>query len=529
MKKKSAGILEPEDVFLKYYNKVPKNSKMAFIWSFILALCTHMYIMANNYPNHDGIRLIQGATDGLSLGRWFLRYACGWNGRIAFLNSSTLFVAIIALSLATAVIVDLFHIKNRISIFLISGIIVAFPAVTSIFSYTFAADGHMIAFFLAIAAVKVCDSPKRYSVIKGGVLLCLAMGIYQAYIAVSATLIVILFIYKIISGAYKTLQQVFKDTGKFVIMGILGSVLYFIMLNICLEIYGVQLAEYQGIGNLGAMSISYYFNNIISTYKHFIEFFQIPVISRNVFVLAITIIGLISVIGLLLMFVADKNIEMWQKIAAIIFVLLLPVAVNLVTITSNEIFYHMVMKQGYCLIYILPIILMSGLSVKYNENAERYFGLNQYLIKIKYVITAVTAVMVIDFIVIANIGYWSLEVKNQRVYGLMNRIVYSIENFEGFSYDMPVYFTGSEENKFYLNTKMSDDEIEGLTGIEKSTLVYGDGKFHDYVQNYLGVYFKSTSTKQREAIDASEEFKEMNNYPEKDSITIIDGVLVVKM
>lgn len=465
-----------------------------------------------------------------------MEYVCKWNGDYTFLNWITVLCAIILISIAVAVIINLFNIKNFLSIVLISGIVVAFPSVTSIFSYTFAADGYILSFLLAVVSVKVTGAYKNFKgSLIGGILLSLSMGIYQAYVAVAAATVIMVLIVGIIEDKFKNKKEFFIEIIKYFFMGLIGSAIYYIILKIVLKMRYVSLLSYQGISNFmesGIINIKGYLFNFIETYKDIITFFNLPVIARNNFIVVVLYIGLLCGFILLIIYIIDKKVQLWHKIAVMFLILIFPVALNIVLIASKEVFYHMVMRHAWCYVFMFPLVFINWMSMKYSEDIEnKYLNIisSVYFKGLKYVTLIITAVMVINFIVIANIGYWSLEIKNQRVYGLMNRIVYSIENFEGFSYDMPVYFIGTERNEFYIDTKMSDDEIKELTGLERSPLIYSDTRFHEYVENYLGVYFKWTTSKQREEINATDEFKEMRHYPEKDSIKIINGVLIVKL
>ena len=69
-------ILSPYDFIDKIKIKIKKEWKIAFLATIIIGLITHMFIMVNNLPNHDGLVNIVGNQEHIELGRWFLKFAC---------------------------------------------------------------------------------------------------------------------------------------------------------------------------------------------------------------------------------------------------------------------------------------------------------------------------------------------------------------------------------------------------------------------------------------------------------------------
>lgn len=54
-------LYDPDEIMKNLYNKITKECKIAFLSAMLWSFAAHMYIMTNNYPNHDGIKLIRGS------------------------------------------------------------------------------------------------------------------------------------------------------------------------------------------------------------------------------------------------------------------------------------------------------------------------------------------------------------------------------------------------------------------------------------------------------------------------------------
>ena len=56
---------------------------------------------------------------------------------------------------------------------------------------------------------------------------------------------------------------------------------------------------------------------------------------------------------------------------------------------------------------------------------------------------------------------------------------------------------------------------------------FDDKKIFTMINNEFGVYLNRATDEERDKIKGSKEYNNMKSYPEKDSIKIIDGILVV--
>lgn len=101
---------------------------------------------------------------------------------------------------------------------------------------------------------------------------------------------------------------------------------------------------------------------------------------------------------------------------------------------------------------------------------------------------------------------------------------------------MPVAFLGGVSNNQYLNKKNTNLEAkkiyERTWGFisDMPTMWWGNMEsWKKAIYEYVGVNIQLATDEARDKIYEEAEYKNMKNYPEKGSIKIINGIVVVKL
>lgn len=131
---------------------IKSEYKFAFLSAFVVSIIAHGYVILNTLPNHDWAYYLYHNQDMIMSGRWFLKYACGITSYFCLPFINGLF-AFLYLGIAVILLVKLFEITDKVCIFLVSGVVVVFPAVSSTLSYMFAVDGYMFALLLVVLSL----------------------------------------------------------------------------------------------------------------------------------------------------------------------------------------------------------------------------------------------------------------------------------------------------------------------------------------------------------------------------------------
>ena len=188
-------LIVGEGILRLYQTKIGKETKIAFLSTFLITILIHLYKFVNTLPNHDSVYNYYSDQNVLGSGRWALSLACGissyWDLPWVIGLLSCIYIA-----LTVVVIVALFKMKNPILIGLTGALIGASPSITETFFFLFTADGYMIAMFLAALAVYLSriEETRKSRLVLSGICICVSCGIYQAYVSFALILAVCYFI-----------------------------------------------------------------------------------------------------------------------------------------------------------------------------------------------------------------------------------------------------------------------------------------------------------------------------------------------
>lgn len=281
--------------------------------------------------------------------------------------------SILFLSLAAVCIVSLFEVKKKISIILISGIVVAFPSVSATFSYMFTADGYMLGTFLAILAVLLTKKYK-YGFILGAVALCLGVGIYQANLSVAMAFITLWLIHDILLNKTTTKQLGVNIFRSALMLGI-GMVSYLVIYKIYTSLLEVSITSYQGLDKVGSVTMDdlpKVFEIIDLKFKTF--FFDGFVNKAEVNLLEWLNVFLVITIIIATITIIIKNKVFMNIVQLLLFVLLVlsfPISFYVVYFLSPEAEYHMLMIFSISSIYIYLILLYDAVDIRKSLTIEK--------------------------------------------------------------------------------------------------------------------------------------------------------------
>ena len=490
--------------------KQNKLWRYTFFTAIILGLCTHLPIMLSDIPNHDGLASIYFDQNMTVSGRWFLSVACGFSSYYSLPWIIGL-LAILLLAVTAVLLTEVLEIEKVSGGMMIAGILVTFPVLTSTFAYVFTMDGYMLAVLLSVLAVYLVDKGK-FGFLWGGIALAFSMGIYQAYLPIA----ILLCMYKVVLIILKdtTKKEKIKSTFKYLIMGVTGVALYYIIMKVTLLVQKTELGTYQG-GNEGAkLSIG----SIINIYKDFAEFVLTgKVLVNNVFsIVAFCVIAGLFVITVLQLFVKRKLYKSpWLYVITIALCVIIPVATNVILLILPDISYHTLMRYQYVVFLMVMIAFI-----------QKYLQIN---IKITSVILMTAAIiMMFNYVVTDNIAYSNLEKKYEKTYAYCVRLADRMEQTEGYYQGIPIAMIGVVSDREYPLTDVTGDVTSKLLGITGDTLLYTGENYKAFFENYLGITINLIPIENMGEIYHSKEYWEMNSFPAKDSMQVVDGVLYIK-
>lgn len=254
--------------------RITRESFFAFVVCMCVGLFTHAYMLLNKIPFYDDIAHLYDVASTVSCGRWFLGIlgkcvdiVFGRNISIPFINGV---LSLIFISISACVFVRCFRIKNLYNIGFIACLFSAFPVVTSIFGYMFTAPYYFLALCLSILSIYVVD--KKYGVFWSVAFLALSLGIYQSFFCVA----IIMSILMVMLQAKKecTEKELVIYTIRYLISLVGAIVIYFIMHKLSVMVTGIQMLNYQGVENMGELSLQSLISGTLLAYKQFLLMFM---------------------------------------------------------------------------------------------------------------------------------------------------------------------------------------------------------------------------------------------------------------
>lgn len=505
-----------------YTEGLSKLQKTAFISAVIAGIFAHGYGMANHYIYHDAT-ILNGLGITYGIGRWVLGYAEALNKlvlgnyNLPFINIA---LSLLYIAVASMTVVRMLKVKKTFTAIFIGAIMTVHPTVQSSFAYNFTASYYAFALMLSVFAadllVSALDSGKINikNAVLSIVLLAVSLGTYQAYISVTACLLIssmIIDLFDENKGDETVKTTVIK--GLRYVAGLGGALLIYLVVNkVTNLIVKPYIVSYQGGDDLGKLKLSIIPRNIINAYAHF---FYIKWNGINVskpmwgFVIGFLVLSAIVVILKLVKSQVKKD----KKILIVLLFLIFPMAVNLVYLMSTSEYYavHTLMRYGTAFVFILPLVLIENEKIVLKDVAE----------------ILVTA-LAVCYIFADNAAYTKMTLVQEEMTSFFTVLESRITSTEGYSDDLHVVFVGegkiednnlTELSETYPNTKILGYEYNAGDLINKESWLR-------YMRIHAG--FEPEVDELTEDIASSDEFYSMDTYPNANSVKVINGKVVVR-
>ncbi len=517
------NISRIDNMIERLYGKITVNQRTAFLSAIIIGLIAHLYMFTNKLPNYDDI-LINSFGATFRLGRWFLwvlgaiAYHLDLVYSLPWVNG---LVSLLLLAVAAMLMVDVLKIKSKISVVIISGIFVVFPSWTATFFFMFTAPFYALAVFLIVLSVYL-NVKFKYGYIFGIMLLALSLGIYQAYLPFAATFYVVVLIMEIGSdnGDY---ILIWKKAFKYLFTILAGVLLYYAIMKLSLIITNQQLADYKGVGQMGALSASMLpdlVKNIINNGFGIVVNNNLE-ISYNLLLKAgyAWLYFVDFVLGVMLVIRCAKKHDYGKMILVVLLLLAFVIAVNgIYIICPQEDAVYALMTYAYSFFIIFPIVLLDCLL------GEKKFENSGLLICLEYVSVCVAGIMIAVYCHFANAEYFSIQLSYEQATSYYTTLITQIKETEGYSDSMPIVFVGEnkkiEDETLYKNEIMDIFDMSG----RDDTLV------ESYTMKYLLRYYCGFDPEYGSVSEIDQKIvNQMPIYPKDGSIKIYNNSVIVKL
>ena len=507
----------PEQVLEKLRKSIPSQWKVCFFSAVIVGLIAHLYKIANWLPNWDSLVFRYDAQNMLALGRWFLPVVCAPSS-FYDLPWLTGLLAILFHGLGAVCICRMFRVEKGITAALIGAAVIPFPTVTSVLLYNYVADGYAIAFFLScLSAMFLTGEKPRYLAAVAAI--TLSAGIYQAYITVTVTLLLCFLLTQALHGTGKVSGLLRRAAG-FLISGIAGVVLYYLILTLLLKLTGTALLEYQGADSALALSGLNLPASLYAVKTLLFDWFFDFSSGASVFTVMNCIAGALVVILYLAGMIVNRTGP--AKVAVVVVCgALLPFGAGALAFLNGEIDYHNLMKMGFFAFYLLLIL----------EYEKAEFRNEKRNAACAWVILCAVAVIVCNQTVLANVSYHKLNLAYEKSYGTLIRIADRIEQTDGAGDCDRILVLGALPGSEAYAALLPPDMTGTTDGyiLRADDEVVGQSVLCSALNDYCGTEYSFLAGEEKAALLAKIGADAIAVWPDADSIFVIDGVIVISL
>jgi len=508
---------------LNMYNMWTRYFKgRAFQTAIIVGIISHGYMFLNKLSYHDDICCLFSLGGTFGLGRWALGIIEKLFDLSVGIYSAPLFIgsmSIIFIGMSAALVCDILKIRSESGTIYAGAIMVSFPAVASIFAFMFTAGIYFAALFLSVLAVYVLSESYNFKrCLAAACLIAVCTGIYQAFLASSASLMVMALIVHVLDDPGKKIKIYFKEALVYAAVFISGVGIYFVVNNICLKLMRVELSSYQGInGHYDILNLP---QKIIDVYHSFFGGGYEGINGQYFLSHSVKVVIVLSLAGILLIVYknqSDKLCKLWVLFLLMFF----PLAVYLVKLFSTEENFnvHTLMVYSLVYVYILPICILERTDCKIGGVIVQTG---------KYILAVMLSMLMLIYVYYDNVAYLKMNFVQEQATSYFNTLVTQIKSADGYKDEYPVVLLGYhkvEDMNFFSSESFSRIMFSGYEYEQK-----------DLVNDYVSILYMEYYTGYEpdilypDATDywALEEVQNMNCYPDSGSIKVIDEAVIVK-
>ncbi len=508
-----------------------KEKRNLFLITIITSMIVHFQLYALMITGPDTLinsMYHQADVWELMLLRFGLYFMQVIKGNIVSPILSTL-ISSIFLGITILLVIDIFKIKNKYLKYITALLLVVAPNISATLTFFYCSDAYILGMLLATLSVYIMRKfeEKKWPIFLGGVLLALAMGMYQTYLSVTMVLISGTLLIDTLNN--KGIKKIFIDLVRYILMGVIGIGLFYAISHIILIIANLSVSDYSGANSIGITSIlSNLLKLLPEAYQSFFNYFfndkMIPntIWHTNILYIIIFVIELIATIYLVVKNKVYKKVS--NIVLTIILIAIMPICFGIIEIIVPDTDIHILMACS--MIFIFPIFFKI-LELLPKDNFSKV---------IKYIIVGCSIIVAWNYIWQDNASYIAINSMQNQAINTASRLVTHIEELDEYTPEMPVLLLGGLENNEYLSRENTTIEAKKVFDrswgfiSEKSTIWWGNlDSWRKIFYEYVGANLKLVSEWESTDILESDEFKTMKYYPEKDGIKIINNTVVVRL
>lgn len=482
-----------------------------------LVFC-HYLFLTTGYTGPDG--LCEGLLWGtnlswnIRLGRWLMAWSR--SASLTIVMPALFFAAnTLGIGLAVALLADLWRIRGRGFLIWASIAFAVAPALVWQALVVHLALCFALAMLLAILAVYlVWQGEDLLSFVLAVLCMACSMGGYQAYAGFAAGLTLLTLLLACLRT--EPLRPVLAKTGKMLAMGVLGGILYLVIVKVELWRYGTTMADYCGADQISlGKSLSLLGTSLQRAYGDFLAYCKMDTAHiGTAFWNLLVLTALFAVVWYARALLRHPG----HLAVAVAAVVLLPLAFNMIDVIATDVRIDRLMSYPMQLLLPFCYAVWQLPETATLARTRRAVG------------TVLTALVCWLFAISATATYRTVELSYNYVGSLTDSILNQILADPDYTAESKLLMAGFPDESRVQDT----NALAWFSQYQRSPLFW-DGThgildcWPTYLYDYHGIETNGVTLEEYEQIVTSPEFAAMPVYPGEGSIAEFGNIFVVKL
>ena len=487
--------------------------------SMISGFLAYMFLFTNKLINHDEASGLFSKGWTVIIGRWglgaldtvFPNYSMPWIYGV---------MSICFVTAAICLMVHIFSIRSKLLQVLLAGCVMVFPTLIGTMSYMFTVAPYMLAFFLSVLAVYLAQKGTKLSFLFAFGCCVFSLSIYQSYVAVTASLLVLILIQQLLQGESVTavIRRGFLFLGFLVVS--LGA--YYAATLVINQIKDIDFHNH--VSSNMHFSLENLPGSVCKAYTTFISCFTTSEygVVPTAFSRKIHALLLLSLAVLFVIWGLCQKKRQWGRIALLAALVgILPLAINCMHLFMEENAIHSLVMYSFTAVYVLAAILAQVCLSLFSPGKIAAAFQKAAL----HLLTLALAVILVINIYIANESYLHLYLGYENTYSFYTSLAANLKADPAFDENTRLAVIGDyQEPAFYYDHFDSHYFIMGIEGYWPN-----HNSKNRFLEYYIGLPISFVSDEEAEQIRGTEAFAQMAVYPYYGSMKMIGDVYVVKL
>ena len=482
------------------------ENRVPFLAALLTGFAAHMFMFTNKLVNHDEIEALfyKGAT--VTSGRWGLELS-----KLLLPNWSMPWIygllTLLLISVSVCIMLGILEIRSRLSQILLAAVVVSFPSLTGTYCFMFTSAAYGLAFLLAVLCVWLYQKGGAVNAAFATVSLVLCLSIYQAYIAITASLFVLLMI-KGCLEVEKSVWQIVLYGLKALAMMAADLAVYFAVTLLVFRFTGAEFNSYvmENVNDkaslLGKVRMAYENFRDIFTFRNYSLISSEGARYAHIVLLGVILVGLVLA--------ARKSMPLnWVLLAVL--VLLLPLSINCMYLLMSPQSIHTLVLYSFVCLYFLGALILEKLAPRPG-------------LLVKDIMALLMCIIIASNVYFANMTYLKMHLQYENANAFYVSLIAQIKETEGFDENSRLAIIGRQDNLLYPFPELGTD---GLLGPSQDLVnIYSRENFF---RRYLGFDVPFAGQEELDALSKTAEFEQMAEYPYNGSVKKIGDYIVVKL